>query len=144
MRNWIKHNEITEGGDIGGDYQVTEAWEARWSLDGAGLRLITVYAYGEVLPADRAAYDEGVHPELLCLTAQVEYLICSDPNDPGGSETFSDARYFSPSRGISANRAEHWAKVWVAELTADGEFSRIFAWDGHDQKTIPASDSWAV
>lgn len=139
MRKWIKHEEITDGGDVGGDYQVTDAWSARWSLDGDPQRIITVYTYGEVGPDDHDTYDDGKMPDRLFITAQAEYLICTDPADPGGTEVFSDARYFSPlPESIAADEADRFAKAWITGLAADGSFARIFSWDGDRQ--VPNSD----
>ncbi len=84
MSGWVRADPpVFAGGNVGGDAQVGEAYSARWT------RSLPDGTWGVV---DRVFYvaDTGDGPYMEC---QTEYLICTDPADPGSSEVWADARY---------------------------------------------------
>lgn len=84
MSGWVRADPaVFAGGDVGGDAQIGEAWAARW------IRQLPDGTWGVV---DRVFYvaDTG---DGLYVECQTEYLICTDPADPGSSEVWADARY---------------------------------------------------
>ena len=71
------------GGDIGGDAQVSEPFSVRFHhRDRPGA--MVAYCY-------YAAIDLH-HPATISVERQTEYLVCTDPNDPGGTEVWSTHR----------------------------------------------------
>lgn len=70
---------IAAAGDVGGDRQVSEAYDARW------VRRLPVGCW---LVASRAYYvaesDDG-----KAMVERTEYVVCSDPGDPGSTEIAS-------------------------------------------------------
>jgi hypothetical protein len=75
-------------GTPAGDSQVTDSWSRRFACD---------LGNGEwaVIGADfyTVDYDDG---EGVILECQAEYVLCTDPNRPGDTEVWSDARYSEP------------------------------------------------
>lgn len=129
---WVKDEKIEEGGDVGGDYQTTDSWTARFRRADDACRIITVYAFGEVPEGRWIAYEQGADAgDQAQVTAMVEYLVCTDPKDPGGTERYSDAKYLlvnETEQGKAA--AEAWARNFVTELTPDTRaWAQIFDWD---------------
>ena len=81
--------EVCQAGDVGGDVQVSDAWEARWQRqlpDGHTARVTRAY-YVAADQVDGTA-DGPVH-----LECQTEYLVCTDVSDPGGTEVWGDYTY---------------------------------------------------
>lgn len=75
--------EASQGGNCGGDVQVGDVWDARWSrpLDDGTTAMVTRSFY----PAKQGCQK--------WLERRTEYLICSDPADPGGTETWSELSF---------------------------------------------------
>lgn len=79
MGNWVRREPaVFTAGDVS-EVQTSDAWDARWVLD---------------LPGDMF----GVVTRAFYLTAngaecQTEYLVCTDPKDPGSTEEWSDYRF---------------------------------------------------
>lgn len=128
---WVKDPKIFPGGFVAGDNQYTDSWETRFRLAGNRHSMITVYAYGE-LPASEADRVEVDGVPRVNLSATIEFLICEDPSDPGGSEVWSDYRYIDhvlPGTFVPLN-AEDLAKDLVTLLTAEDSFLLRWGWDG--------------
>jgi hypothetical protein len=90
--------------------------------DSEGEAMVLVMRSGERVEGQSAPGDFWVQ-------AQWEFLICSDPSDPGGSEVWSDVRFSDYSdRFPTAEMAEQLA-LGLAE-TADGAGLR---WDGRSE-----------
>lgn len=102
---------VGPGGDCGGDIQAGDAYNARWlqpRADG-GTAMVTRSYY--VADNDEATY----------LECQTEYLVCSDPDDPGGTEVWADYRYRELQDGpAQPNDDDAWlAALGAVEPTTD-------------------------
>ncbi len=80
--------DVCNAGDVGGDVQVGEAYNVRWQrmLPDGNTAMITESTY-------RALNDLNNPDGPTHMERQTEYLVCSDPADPGSTELWSDARY---------------------------------------------------
>lgn len=90
-------SEVVPNGDVGGDVQVGGSWAVRFRPDVEpvpGLHAMVTESFfasdlgiddGQELPADHL---DHVRFTVTCYT---EWLVCSDPGDPGGTEVWSDA-----------------------------------------------------
>jgi hypothetical protein len=80
---------VSLGGDCGGDVQVSDAFDARWQrqLPDGTTALIT-RSYYVVADQDGGPTVGGPHVE-----CQTEYLVCTDPADPGMTEVWADYTY---------------------------------------------------
>src|SRR3954451_13325556 len=76
---------IQPGGDIGGEAQKTDSVSIRYHHTDRPDAVTTIYAYG--IPAISLS-GSGYAVEI-----QAEFSICLDPDDPGGSELWSDAEF---------------------------------------------------
>lgn len=97
--------EPTPGGDVGGDVQVGESWCRRFThpVTEGEHAVVTVYFYlSEV---------DGVKE----MTRQIEYLLCRDPDDPGGTEIWAD-QYDNEVRVSDSELTEGAAKRLCGEL----------------------------
>jgi hypothetical protein len=107
-------------GDVGGDYQVSEALGRRWWLrcpDG----LWAMYGVAWYVSDDTDQVDEPVGPRL---ERQVELLVCPDIQDPG-SESWADYRY-EVEEGWAAEEAS--VVLAVRDFDPDAEID----WDGEE------------
>lgn len=73
---------VSIGSDIGGDAQVTDSFSVRLLRDDTPGSMITVSYYGARHASRRRAFTVRRH---------TEWLVCDDPADPGGTETWSAA-----------------------------------------------------
>lgn len=73
-------------GDVGGDAQASDSWGRRFVLprDEEGLVPVLEVRY---FIARKDHLNEG-GPR--CVRRQVEYMLCTDPYDPGSTEVWSD------------------------------------------------------
>jgi hypothetical protein len=86
---------VLPGGDIGGDAQVSESFSVRFHYrDRPGA--MVAYCY-------YAAIDLH-HPATISVERQTEYLVCTDPNDPGGTEVWSTHRSTPSSPSLAMSR----------------------------------------
>jgi hypothetical protein len=62
---------------------------------------------------------------------QTEYLVCTDPADPGGSEVWSDSRYTTLHRGFDTLEAATAAAKQAAtrHLVCDERWSGRPPWE---------------
>lgn len=113
-----------EHGDVGGDNQLSGAWGRRFLRDdttGDGeYAMVTVTFYTESDPNDG---------DRVLLTRQVEYMLCRDPQDPGGTEVWSDLRYDDIPVGgtpdertaqVACRSFDPAAVTWDGEVLTDG------------------------
>lgn len=79
-----------KAGDVGGDYQSSEAWSRRFSalLPNHLYAVITVSFYIEELPPEIAERDGR---EQRSLTVHYDYDLCGSPGDPSGTGVWSDS-----------------------------------------------------
>lgn len=120
---WIEVDSMVEAADAGGDEQVGRAWDRRFRHPGKPGCLMTVYLYGVKVDNDAVAagFELGVQK-------QVEYMICRDIKDPGGTEVECGYQYenlddYNTLNSVEA--AETEAHDWLKKLDA-GDLS----WDG--------------
>lgn len=74
---------VSEAGDVGGDGQVGEAYDAKWVRQMPDGRWSVVYRSYYVSEAD------GVQT----MAEKTDYLVCAAPGDPGGTEVASNDAY---------------------------------------------------
>ena len=72
---------VLPGGDVGGDTQVDESFSVRFHHRDRPGALVT-YCFYAVADPDQ--------PAAVSVERQTEYLVCTDPTDPGGTEIWSD------------------------------------------------------
>jgi hypothetical protein len=111
---------VIPGGDVGGDYQVTESYSVRYSNPAKPGRLVDVYFYGE------AQDYEGTGP--FKVAQQTGYVICRDVSDPGGTEEFADYVYAYPKPGTTYDTAEEAQEA--AQWLALSHVPSQVAWNG--------------
>lgn len=77
--------EVMEGGDVGGDLQISEVYEVRWyrQLVDGRFALVSRRYYVSAPSPHRFKADD------LFIECQTEYLVCTDLDDPGGTEDWS-------------------------------------------------------
>lgn len=121
---WTKQPDIFPAGAVGGDDQVTEGFNVRY--------------FPDVQPAEGkfAIVDENFYVEQngdnqgppYVVTTQVQYLVCSVLDDPGGSELWCEYEYTSAHDiHVYDTMAEAEAASERAAQAADGS---CIAWDG--------------
>jgi hypothetical protein len=112
---------VVSNGDQGGDIQRGDSYSVRFTHPDLPGSLITVSFYA-------AEYDEN--PFEFVVQRQVEWMVCEDPSDPGGTEIWSDYSYDDVSELVcySAADAEQDAREWAED--ALGEAWKYGGWDG--------------
>jgi hypothetical protein len=118
---------ILPGGDVG-DIQAGDSYSVRFVRDDMPGSLITVKVYAVEphfvgVPGPQGAGAEYAWQE------QVEFMVCEDPADPGGTETWSDVEY-EDSDLVYETLAE---ADRAARSVAEGELRHHAAtqeWDG--------------
>lgn len=89
-----------DSGDVGGDHQIGPASSRRFQLtvDDGTFAVVTTYAYATL--EERVWDGEGnlkEEPEpFLDVEELTESIICTDPDDPGGTEIWSRYEYSTP------------------------------------------------
>lgn len=117
---------ISRAGDVGGDIQIGEAYSRRFVHSRLAGRHIEVSAY----PVANNQPDPGAEP-VISLEIQTELMVATDPDDPGGTEVWSDLEYSDlPERYErtypSVEAAEEAAQEYLRTLDP----ARDFTWDG--------------
>jgi hypothetical protein len=110
---------VQPGGDAGGDIQAGESYSVRYRRADRPGAMIT-----------RTAYPAGVpgRPGVFFVQVETEWLVSSEPLDPGGTETWSECTYDDESGTYaSAADAEKAAARVATGLLADGCSQN---WDG--------------
>jgi hypothetical protein len=102
-------------GDVGGDYQSTDAYERSWfaELSSGKFALVTVVFFGY---DDTAEVAEG---EGRFLQRQTEFMVCDDITDPGSDWGNSDYRYERVDVGTLVPTEEHAYVACAALRTED-------------------------
>lgn len=104
---------VVSNGDCGGDIQAGDSYSVRYIRPDKPGSLITVTFY----PVE---YDEL--PGELAVQRQVEFMVCEDPSDPGGTEIWSDCLYDDVSYKVidTAAEAEQDAREFAVTALGDG------------------------
>jgi hypothetical protein len=117
---WIADDAgVQPGGDVAEDIQAGESYSIRYRRSDRRCAMITRTAY----PAEVAG-----HQGVFFVQVRTEWLICSNPLDPGGTEIWSES-ITDDEPGIygSAVEAEVAARQIAADLLDDGA---SHDWDG--------------
>lgn len=128
MRNWQQTPDgVQLGGDVGGDIQITEAFAVTYrnlkELEEGLYSLITVYFYGvsyKETPDTTKPHD---------IIGMLEYMVCTDPTDPGGTEKWSGYNEVKIS-GIKYAALEKTAKRYAEALKPNAVECDGFEWPG--------------
>jgi hypothetical protein len=92
---WLRDQRggrVLPGGDVGGDRQASEAFSVRfWHRDHPGV--LVTYTYF-------AAVDDE-NPAEITIERETEFLVCTDPTDPGGTEVWSAYRWTTLPGGFA-------------------------------------------
>jgi hypothetical protein len=124
--SWIEKGVLNEdAGDVGGDDQIGPAFARRFVNPDLPGRLVTVCTY---VVRD----DMDIRNGEWDVEEQIEYLICADMSDPGGTETWSEYSY---ERGTLDGRVRH--SFEAAQADAREHIGRIspsdfYGWDGKE------------
>ena len=125
MTTWIASTPET-GGTVGGD-GAGEATSVRYTRPDVPGAMITV-SYYTVDRVERGGQDEADDSPRWDVESQTEFLICTDPEDPGMSEVWSDYVYDSDHYAVSfPTEAEAEEKRDAALRRESPDF---YSWDG--------------
>lgn len=94
---WRSSGGIQPGGDVGGDYQVSDAHSVRFIRPDLPGSLITDSWYVEKDEKSRAYW----------VRCQVEFMLCRDPADPGSTELWAGVALRRRLRPARPHRSEH-------------------------------------
>ena len=109
---------VRMGGDRGGDFQAGDSFSVRYVRPDLPGALITRTVY--------PVY--GACPGEFAVQIETEWLLCTDPADPGGTEVWSDYAYHDQSGTYGSAAAARAAASRVAtELLQD---AGSHDWDG--------------
>ena len=111
---------VTDGGDVGGDIQAGDSWSVRYIRPDMPGSLITETYYPVTWPECPGEYT---------VERQVEFMVCEDPADPGGTEIWSEATYDTVSYLVmdTAEEAGQEAREFAENALDRGWTHR---WDG--------------
>lgn len=157
---WIQHGEVWDDDGQHGDTQIGKAASVRFFNPDLPGRLVTVYAFPSApeLGSDAplcsharlivkdlgngvAQYAPLPSEHLRCshdmdrvgVESLIEFMICEDLGDPGGTEEWSEYRYgpldtrpYSGTAEVMIAEAEQDALAWIMRYDAD----KFIAWDG--------------
>ncbi|SRR6266496_3703138 len=111
---------VQPGGHAGGDIQAGDSYSVRYVRPDLPGSLITRTAY----PVE---YDHL--PGEFVIQIQTEWLVCTDPRDPGGTEIWSDYAYDDEGCPIYGSAAEAERAARRAASAMLGE-AGIHDWNG--------------
>ena len=117
---WVADGSgVQPGGDVGVDNQAGESYSVRYQRADRPCAMITRTAY----PAEAMG-----QPDVFFVQIQTEWLVCSDPLNPGDTEIWSDSTTDDePGIYDSAKEAEIAARLAATELLGDDS---VQDWDG--------------
>jgi len=127
---WIRDQccgGVLPGGDIGGDSQASESFSVRFHhRDHPGV--LVTYCYDATTDPD--------NPTTITVQREIEYLLCTDPTDPGGSELWSAYRTtVLPGRYASLQAATDAAlEAAQAHLVCEEPWSGRSPWTPEHQE----------
>jgi len=140
---------IADAGDIGGDPQSGPSYSRRFQLEREDGLFANITTYAYATTEHREVDDDGFEtgevsyeedPDYILyntyygFTDQVEYLICTDPEDLGGTEVNSDYTYNEDTHVLTIATREDADQL--ARKSAEAENVEWYAgWNG-DMSTI--------
>jgi len=108
---WEQHGEIVrDAGDVGGDEQVGESSSMRFVNPDLPGRVITIYAYPVGV---NHLGEDGDQIKVTGIQSATEFMICTDVDNPGDTEIWSDYTYVDEV-------IRPFAELEAAERTAAG------------------------
>lgn len=124
---------MADYGQPGGDVQVGNAYSIRLEnreLDQKSeeghVHLVTVYVYPE--GSEQPEMPGEVDPTTLSLVMQTGFLVCTDRDDPGGTEVWSDYQY--DTLDTRALRSVVDAECVAQDVLRTFNPERYICWDG--------------
>lgn len=105
--------EPASGGDVGGDWQSGKAYCRRWKAQLPDDHWAVIIDYWYPVSG----------PQSPGIERQTEYIICTDPEEPGATELRADIRY----QHVCAEPSEAMARKLCAEVDV---YDPMFDWDG--------------
>jgi hypothetical protein len=122
---WVRDQRgggVLPGGDVGGDTQVSESFSVRFHHRNRPGAMVTYCYYAAVDPHD---------PMTISLQRQTEYLVCTDPTDPGGTEVWSANSSTTLQPGFGDGQAASDAAHHAAQghLVCDEPWSGRSPWE---------------
>jgi hypothetical protein len=106
---WIRDQRgggVLPGGDVGGDHRVSESFSVRFHhRDHPGV--LVTYCYYAAADPD--------NPATITVERETEYLVCTDPTDPGGTEAWSAYRWTALPSGFATVQAAVDAALHAAQ-----------------------------
>lgn len=125
MGTWQLVGGIEDGGDIGGDVQASDAYSVRYHHTTNPKAMVTIGFYAAALDVSAAA---AAGP--YTVQRQVEYMVCRDRRNPGGTEEWCDYTYDDLGRrDLTLDAATAKAREYAEQYAADTTGERIM-WDG--------------
>jgi hypothetical protein len=133
---WQQVGGVMDVGDVGGDWQIGPAPSVRFQHTEKPGSLMTVAIYPVMHSEGDTCVPRTCIPGSLDLQQQIEYMVCTDPEDPGGTEQWSDYEYEIladlddtnlnlPDLGAANFEAVRLLASWVPGIiTWDGESFR--------------------
>jgi hypothetical protein len=123
--HWIRDQQgggVLPGVDVGGDAQLDESFSVRFHRHDHPGALVTFYYYAALDLDDLTT---------VYVERQTEYLVCTDPSDPGSTELWSDCRYRPMASGFESVEAATAAAKQAAEahLACDEDWSGRPPWE---------------
>lgn len=127
MSTWrLDGTGIVDNGNVGGDIQAGPAWSVRYVRDDMPGSLITETVYA--VDWKNATRPERGHN--YAYQIQTEFLVCTDPSDPGGTEVWSDVHYEdSYLDGYMLAEAKREAREVAKWLNTEAQ-AGVHGWDG--------------
>lgn len=124
---WVKQPDIFPAGYVGGDWQVSEGWNVRYlpatePNDGQHA-LIDENFYVE------SKADDGSGPYVV--TCQTMYQICTDLDDPGGTEVYCDYEYDLDADVLMYDDLDR--AIDSTRRLAEIDDAHSFLWDGRSR-----------
>jgi hypothetical protein len=122
---WLRDQRgggVLPGGDVGGDAQLDESFSVRFHHHDHPRALVTFYYYAALDLDDLTT---------VFVEQQTEYMVCTDPSDPGSTELWSDYRYRPVATGFESVEAATAAAKQAAEahLVCDEDWSGRPPWE---------------
>jgi hypothetical protein len=130
---WVRDQRgggVLPGGDVGGDAQLDESFSVRFHHRHHPGALVT-YRYNPATDREVGVYVDD--PASLYVERRTEYMVCTDPTDPGGTEEWPDYDYAyeAVQRGFASVEAATAAGKQTAEahLACDEAWSGLPPWE---------------
>jgi len=121
--------EPRRNGTPGGDYQVADAWNVRLLNDAIPGAVVDVDYFAERSQQDQSEVPS--EPAEYGVTSMISYTVCTDRDDPGGTETWAGIRYdyeADPLGYDDTEKADKAARFQAERWIADA--AEFMQWDG--------------